>query len=511
MYPGTYARSHPDRIAVTMAGSDDRLTYAQLDERSARLARVFHDEGLRPGDVVALLTDNSVRAYEVYWAAARSGLYLTAVNSHLTAAEAAYIVDNSGARALVASAALGGLARQVREQTPSVRLHLSYGGPVDGYRNYDAALAEVSAEPLADQPRGADMLYSSGTTGRPKGIRPALPDHQVDEAEVQLTTVLRRMYGVGEDTVYLSTAPLYHAAPLRWGAAVHALGGTVVVMERFDAEAALAAVERHRVTHGQWVPTMFIRMLRLPAEVRTRYDLSSLRVAVHAAAPCPVEVKRAVIDWWGPVVYEYYASTEGCGMTFIDTPQWLERPGSVGRAVVGVPRVCDEEGREVPAGRVGTIYFERDAMPFEYHGDPEKTREAQHPDHPAWSTTGDVGYVDDDGYLYLTDRRSFMIISGGVNIYPQETENLLALHPAVADIAVIGVPHPEMGEEVKAVVQPAAAARPGPELERELIDYVRARIATYKAPRSVDFVDELPRTPTGKLAKGPLMERYRHP
>ncbi|MGW0930476.1 acyl-CoA synthetase [Streptomyces sp. NPDC002644] len=498
----------PHRPAVVMAGSGERLTYGELDERSIRLAAVLRSAGLRRGDVVALLSDNSPHSYEVYWAAVRSGMYITAVNSHLTAPEVAYVVRDSGAAALVASHGVAPLAEEIAGEVPDVRVRLAYGGPVAGYGDYETALAAASPEPPADQPRGADLLYSSGTTGRPKGIKPELPDRQVDEPGDVLVEVLQAFYGFGPDSVYLSTAPVYHAAPLRYGASVHALGGTVVMMERFDAEGALRAVERHRVTHSQWVPTMFIRMLRLPERTRAAYDLSSQRVAVHAAAPCPPDVKRAMIDWWGPVLHEYYSSTEGVGMTFITSQEWLRKPGSVGRAVLGEPRVCDDEGRLLPAGETGTIYFARDENTFAYLGDPEKTRAAYHPEHPTWATTGDIGHVDEDGYLFLTDRKAFMIISGGVNIYPQEVEDALALHPAVLDVAVIGVPDAEMGEAVKAVVQPAPGHLPGPELERRLIDHVRARIAHYKAPRSVDFVDELPRTPTGKLVKGRLKARY---
>ncbi|MDQ4116318.1 MAG: AMP-binding protein, partial [Actinomycetota bacterium] len=332
---------------------------------------------------------------------------------------------------------------------------------------------------------------------------------QVDEPGDTYVAVFGRMYGFDSGTVYLSPAPLYHAAPLRFTATVQAVGGTVVVMERFDPEAALAAIERFGVTHSQWVPTMFVRMLKLPDGTRERYDVSSLKVAIHAAAPCPVEVKQRMIDWWGPVLHEYYAATEGAGITFIDSEQWLTHPGSVGRGgVLGDVHICDDEGKELSPYEVGTIYFEREERPFEYYNDPEKTKAAEHPDHSNWTTTGDLGYLDEDGYLYLTDRKAFMIISGGVNIYPQEVEDQLALHPKVLDVAVIGVPDAEMGEAVKAVVQPAAGVETGPELERELIGFVRERIAHYKAPRTVDFTDFLPRTPTGKLVKRELRDRY---
>jgi fatty-acyl-CoA synthase len=317
-----------------------------------------------------------------------------------------------------------------------------------------------------------------------------------------------QFFGVGTDTVYLSPGPIYHAAPLRWSGAVQALGGTVVMMKRFDPERALAAIEEYHVTHAQFVPTMFIRMLQLPPQVRARYDISSLRVAIHAAAPCPVQVKQQMIDWWGPVLFEYYAGTESNGMTAVDSTTWLTRPGTVGRPILGVIRICADDGTELPAGQAGGVYFERDEIPFAYHNDPAKTRAAQHPQHPAWTTLGDIGYLDEDGFLFLTDRKAFMIISGGVNIYPQETENVLALHPAVYDVAVIGVPDPDMGESVAAFVQPAAGAVPGPELEQEIIAFVKSKIASFKAPRTVHFVERLPRSEAGKLMKAELRARY---
>jgi len=518
-YPGAHAATTPDKPAVVMAGSGETLTYAALEERSTRLAAHLRGLGLRRGDVVALLTDNRPQASEVYWACQRAGLYVTAVNWHLTPAEAAYIVADCGATVLVASAALADLARAVLAEAPAVRTALAYAGGIEGFGDYEAALAAADPVPPADQPRGGDLLYSSGTTGRPKGIKPALPDRQVTEPGDLLTALFGGLYGFGPDTVYLSPAPIYHAAPLRFVGIIQSVGGTVVLMESFDAEAALAAIERFRVTHSQWVPTMFVRMLKLPEEVRGRYDVSSLRCAVHAAAPCPVEVKRAMIDWWGPVLHEYYASTEASGGTFIDSAQWLAKPGSVGHdGVLGTVHVVGEDGRDLPAGEVGVVYFEREELPFHYHGDPTATAAAQHPDHPNWSTVGDMGYLDEDRYLFLTDRLSFMIISGGVNIYPREVEDVLVLHPAVADVAVIGVPDEEMGEAVRAVVQPAdgalhsdalhSDALHSDDLAAQLIDYTRERLAHYKCPTWVDFVEELPRTPTGKLRKHVLRRRY---
>jgi long-chain acyl-CoA synthetase len=508
MHPGAQP---PDRIAAVMAGTGETLSYGELERRSVQLARVLREAGLRPGDAVALLTENSLRAFEVYWAAMRSGLYITAINYHLTPDEVGYIVADSGAAALIVSAEQAATAEAFTGQANAVKLRLAFGGPagpITGYGSYEETIAKASPVPLADQPRGATMLYSSGTTGRPKGVRPPLPGGQVGDATGILTALASGLFGVTGECVYLSPGPIYHAAPLRWSAAIQAVGGCVVVMKRFDAEQAVAAIERWKVTHAQFVPTMFVRMLQLPPHIRDSYDVGSLRVAIHAAAPCPVEVKRKMIDWWGPILVEYYAGTEGNGMTAVDSATWLTRPGTVGRAAHGVIRICADDGTELPAGHTGTVYFEQDEVPFAYHNDPDKTRAAQHPEHPAWTTLGDVGHLDADGFLFLTDRKAFTIISGGVNIYPQEIENVLALHPAVYDVAVIGVPDPEMGESVAAFVQPAAGAVPGPELEREIIAFVKSKIASFKAPRTVRFVDNLPRTEAGKLMKPELKARY---
>ncbi|WBP96944.1 acyl-CoA synthetase [Mycolicibacterium neoaurum] len=507
MFPGVHAKTDPDKPAVIMAETGQTLTYHELDQRSAAIAAALRDLGLRRGDVIALLSDNVLEAFEIYWAAIRSGLYITAVNWHLAADEAAYIVNDCGARVLFASAGVGELAREIVSATSGVGHRFGLGGDIDGHRNY-TELIEPGRNGLADQPRGAEMLYSSGTTGRPKGVKPVLLDLQVDQPGEPLVGMLAHGFGLTADDRYLSPAPIYHAAPLKWCGGIHALGGTVVLMERFDAVKALAAIEQYRITATQMVPTMLIRMLQLSSEERDRFDVSSLRVAVHAAAPCPPDVKQAMIDWWGPKLVEYYGATEGHGVTVVTSQQWVDKRGTVGRAALGTLHICDDEGTELAPGQIGTVYFERELAPFEYHNDPEKTAAARHPQHDNWSTVGDMGYVDEDGFLFLTDRKAFMIISGGVNIYPQEIENVFALHPKVGDVAVIGVPDPEMGEQVKAVVQLRDPDQAGDDLAAELIGYVRDRIAHYKAPKTVDFVEELPRLATGKLAKRKLLDQY---
>ena len=508
MYPGAFATTTPYKPAALIAETGETLTYGELEEGSARLARVLHDAGLRRGDTLAMLTGNDLTAFEIYWAAMRSGLYLTAVNHNLAPDEVAYIVRDSGAKALVVAASKTTVAEAIVPTTPEVQVRLAYGGPVAGYDDYDAAVKAVSSEPLPDQPRGSDMLYSSGTTGRPKGIKVPLPDRQVGEPGDQYVALFVPYFGLSAESVYLSPAPIYHAAPLRFCATVQSIGGTVVMMQKFDPEVALRAIAERGVTHLQMVPTMFVRLLKLEEAVRTSYDISSLKVAIHAAAPCPPDVKQAMIDWWGPILTEYYASTEGNGGTLVSSADWLRKPATVGKAFVGIPHICDEEGVELATGETGLVYFEREQVPFEYHNDPEKTAESRHPVHPTWTTVGDIGHLDDEGFLFLTDRKSFMIISGGVNIYPQEIENALTLHPKVFDVAVFGVPDDEMGQRVVAAIQLAEGVAPGEAVREELTSFLAGKVARFKLPRTIHFVDELPRTPTGKLAKHQLVHAY---
>jgi acyl-CoA synthetase (AMP-forming)/AMP-acid ligase II len=400
---------------------------------------------------------------------------------------------------------MGDVARELGSRMPSVQ-KLMFGGRMDGYDSAEEALKTMPSTPVADETPGTDMLYSSGTTGRPKGVkRPLTGGPLVGGAPNPLSMLVKMLYGFDENTVYLSPAPLYHAAPLRYNLSVLGFGGTSIVMEHFDPEQALATLQKYRTTHSQWVPTMFVRMLKLPEEVRRKYDVSSMKVAIHAAAPCPIPVKRQMIEWWGPVIFEYYAGTEGNGFCAIRSDEWLAHPGSVGKALLGELHIVGEDGNECPVGESGTIYF-ANGPEFSYHNDPKKTAEARN--EKGWSTLGDVGYVDKDGYLYLTDRKAFMIISGGVNIYPQEAENILINHPRVADVAVIGVPNEDFGEEVKAVVQPMNWSDATPALAEELVAYCRQHLSAIKCPRTVDFERELPRHPTGKLYKRLIRDRY---
>ncbi len=504
MYPGTWADTQPDRPAVIMARSGETITYGDLEARSNQVAHLLRDAGLGRGDHIALFMENHARFLEVAWAALRSGIYVTAVNSFLTAPEAAYIIDDCDAQVLITSRAKSAVATEVVDQIPNVRLRLMVDGAVDGYESYERTVGAFPETRIADESSGTYMLYSSGTTGRPKAILRDLLEEMPWEGNDLIRRAHER-YHYRPEMVYLSPAPLYHAAPFAFVILTHRAGGTVVVMEKFDPQESLALIDGKRVTHSQWVPTMFSRMLKLPEAERTGFDLSTHEVAIHAAAPCPVPVKREMIAWWGPILYEYYAGTEGIGSTFIKSEEWLERPGSVGKVAVGKIHIVDDDGNELPPGQAGTIYFSG-GRKFEYKGAPEKTAEVHRPG--GLATLGDVGYVDEDGYLYLTDRKTYLIISGGVNIYPREIEDAFITHPQVADVAVIGVPNEDLGEEVKAVVQLMPGVEGTPAFAEELLEYCRKQLAGFKCPKSVDFEAELPRLPTGKLYKRLLRDRY---
>lgn len=509
--PTSHAQKWPDKPAVIMGGSGEVLTFAELDERSKRLAQLFFAEGLRPGDHVAALMENHLRYIEVYWGAIRAGLYLTAVNRHLTAGEAGYIVDNCDAQVLIMSEYVGDLAAEMVALTPKVRRRLMVDNTVPGYDAYEEAIAAHPAVALSDEPLGRTMLYSSGSTGQPKGVWRPLSGRTLQEGKAALGPIYVDLYDMGPDTVYLSPAPMYHSAPLLFSTDSMALGATVVIMEKFDALASLELIEKYQVTHAQFVATMFSRMLKLSDEERARHDLSSLQMVIHGAAPCPVPVKKKMIEWFGPIIKEYYAGTEDNGATLITSPEWLSHPGSVGRPIAGCSvHICDEDGNEVETGTVGRIYFETSqaVAEFQYYGEPNKTAGAHHPDHHAWTALGDLGSLDEAGYLHLADREAFMIISGGVNIYPQEIEDVLVQHPAVLDAAVFGVPNEDLGEEVKAVIQLAAPAKACDELEQLIQAHCAEHLARFKRPRSIEFLEDFPRSPTGKLHKAALRDRY---
>jgi acyl-CoA synthetase (AMP-forming)/AMP-acid ligase II len=505
VHPAVIVQHTPDKPAVIMAETGETLSYRQLEDRSNQGAHLFRKLGLKPGDGVAIFMENNIDFLPICWAAQRAGLYYTCVSSRLTAGEVEYIAKDCGAKVLFVSRGLAKMGEEVAALLPQVKL-FSVGGVIPGYEGWEAAAGAMPTSRIADETAGADMLYSSGTTGRPKGVRVPLSGMAID-APNPLIMIVQALFGLSAESIYLSPAPLYHAAPLRYCMTIHRLGGTVIVMEHFEAEAALGHIERYKANASQWVPTMFVRMLKLPDAARLKYDVSSMKSAIHAAAPCPIEVKRKMIEWWGPVIHEYYAGTEGNGFCYVGSADWLTHPGTVGKTLLGPIHICDDEGNELPAGEEGTIYFESQSQ-FEYHNDKKKTAESRHPAHDTWSTLGDVGKLDADGFLYLTDRKAFMIISGGVNIYPQEAENVLIGHPAVADVAVIGVPNEDFGEEVKAVVQPANWSEAGPALAEELLAFCRERLSPLKCPRSVDFERELPRHATGKLYKRLIRDRY---
>lgn len=508
MHPRQWAEQRPDHPATIFSADGTTHSYAALEGAANRGAHLLRTLGLQRGDGIAIWCDNRPEYLEVCWAAQRAGLRFTPISTRLTAAEAAYILSDCGAKALIVTPAIGAEpALLTSDERPSGLAHiLTIGDDLPGTQRWEEAVKPQPDTPIADESPGQPMIYSSGTTGRPKGIR--LPDIGGDIGQPHSFEAWHRdFYGIDEHSIFLSPAPLYHTAPLLFCMTEQRLGATVVLMPRFDAVALLEAIEQYRVTHMQLVPTMFVRLLKLPAEIRAAHDISSLRCVIHAGAPCPPEVKRAMIEWLGPIVHEYYGGTEGFGRTCISSEEWLLRPGSVGRSTIGNLHICDDEGRELSVGEEGMVYFESE-VPSVYHNDAGKTAEATHPQHADWRTFGDIGKVDEEGYLTLTDRKAFMIISGGVNIYPQEAENTMVLHPAVADVAVFGVPDPEMGEQVKAVVQLADPGQAGEEMAQELIQWCRDRLSHYKCPRSVDFEAELPRHATGKLYKRLLRDRY---
>ena len=510
MFPGAFLNTHPDKPAIIMGGSGFTQTFAQLDAAANQLSHLLRAAGVEPGDHVAICMENHDRYMEIVWGCHYAGAVYTCTSSRLTSGELSYIINDCAAKVFITSHFKSDQATEVLSSTPNVGLRLMVDGVVEGYDSYESAVIDQPATPLTgDRIAGLDMLYSSGTTGQPKGVSKAFVPQPLETTANGVSPLLSLLFGVTGESVYLSPAPLYHAAPLRFCMAAQQLGATVVAMEHFDPELYLALAQEHKATVSQVVPTMFIRMLKLPADVRTKYDVSSLQCVIHAAAPCPVPVKQQMIEWFGPIIHEYYAGTEGNGFVYCNSLQWLAHPGTVGTPIGCVLHICGDEGEELPQGQSGTVYFEGGAQ-FEYHNDAEKTKSSRHPTEP-WSTLGDVGYLDADNFLYLTDRKAYMIISGGVNIYPQEAENVLVTHPKVIDVAVFGVPNDDFGEEVKAVVQPVtmpASDEESAALSKELIAFCRSQLADVKCPRTIDFREELPRHPTGKLYKRLLKDEY---
>lgn len=496
-----HAAQHPDRTAIVCGG--ERVSYGELEALSNRIAAVLRRLGMHRGDHVASLIGNRPEALAIAWAAWRCGVYLTQMSTALTPAELAYLVEDCDARLVLADAALGDLATALRAGLPDAPVQwLSLRGPLPGHAALEPLLAQSSPSPVADEPPGALMMYTSGTTGAPKGvIRPLLPADW--RGTPPFAADLIQLFGVaGNDVRYLSTAPLYHAAPLRFALAVTAGGGTVHVMERFDADQALRLIEEQAITHSQWVPAMFQRLLALPADGRAALRAPAHRCAIHGAAPCPVPLKQAMIEWWGPILVEYYSGSEGVGLTLIAAAEALDHPGSVGRARKGVLHIVDDEGIELPTGRTGLVYFS--GVPqFAYHKAPEKT--AARTLAQGWQTFGDIGYVDAEGYLYLTDRQDDMIISGGVNLYPQEIEAVLRAAPGVWDCAVVGVPDERFGERPVAFIVPHRSSDAAlPELLAAVSQHCDRHLGRFKRPAHVQVIDSLPRSPTGKLLRRSL-------
>ncbi|MFW2332882.1 acyl-CoA synthetase [Ilumatobacter sp.] len=508
MYPGAHLETKADEPAVIMAESGRVQTFAELDSAANRLSRLLRSAGLEPGDHIAVCMENHPLYLSILWGCEYAGLIYTAASSRLTTDELSYIVNDCGAKAFITSKYKADQAAELLEVTPGVELRLMVDGTIGGYESFESAVDAQSAEPLDHRLAGTDMLYSSGTTGRPKGVLPEFVPEPLETRVTGVAGMLGVLFGLDDTKVYLSPAPLYHAAPLRFCMATLATGATLVVMERFDAEFYLQCLDTYSATHSQVVPTMFVRMLKLPEETRAKYDVSSMECVIHAAAPCPIPIKKQMIEWWGPVIHEYYAGTEGNGFVYCNSDMWLAHEGTVGTPINCVVHVVGEDGEDVPTGESGTIYFEGGST-FEYHNDPDKTAGSRHPN--GWSTLGDVGYLDEDNFLYLTDRKAYMIITGGVNVYPQEAENVLTMHDDVIDVAVFGVPNDDFGEEVKAVVQPRempADDEAAAKFAGELITYCRSQLADVKCPRSIDFREELPRHPTGKLYKRLLKDEY---
>lgn len=493
-----------DKLAFVMCGSGESVTFGELEERANQGAQLIRKQGIATGDHIAILMENRREFLEICFAADRAGVYYTTISTHLSYDEITYIVKDCGARMVIGSDTFIATLVALKDEHNQQCSFYLVGSQHPGMNDWSASVACCPRSPIEDEMQGLDMLYSSGTTGRPKGIKWPLTGEPPGKSTM-LIELLTSLFGYASSTRYLSPAPLYHAAPLRHSMVTMKMGGTAYIMERFDALEALRLIEYHEITHSQWVPTMFVRLLKLPQQERAKYDLSSMQMAVHAAAPCPIDVKHAMIKWWGEIIFEYYAGTENNGFASITTEEWLAHPGSVGRVKLGVPHICDEQGLVLALGEEGEVYFENGHQ-FLYHNDPQKTADSTNAE--GWTTLGDIGRLDEEGYLYLTDRKSFLIISGGVNIYPQETENILIGHPEVLDAAVIGVPDEDFGEAVLAVVQLVQPGNASAELEKQMMQYCKDRLSSIKCPKAIEFREALPRSATGKLYKRRLKDEY---
>jgi long-chain acyl-CoA synthetase len=504
---GFWKFAEKDPKALALVTPDERLvSRGELAAASNRFARGLRALGLVPGDAVAVVLENSQPFVELYLACFQAGLYLVPINNHLAGPEIAYIVGNSEAKVFVTSPRFRDAVEKALPELKLPATHRFSVGALPGFRAYEELSAGQSDAVLENRTAGAVMNYTSGTTGRPKGVRRPLSGMDPDLIGT-LFTGFQQMFGVKPEdgNVHITGSPLYHTAVLMFASAAMHLGHPVVLMEKWTPEAMLQRIDKYKVTTSHMVPTQFHRLLQLPQEVRRRYDCSSTRTMVHAAAPCPPDIKRRMIEWWGDSIWEYYAATEGGG-TIVSPQEWMKKPGTVGRAWANSEiKIFDDEGNECPTGTPGTVYMLRGQADFEYYKDKEKTDKARR---GKYFTVGDIGYLDADGYLFLCDRKADMIISGGVNIYPAEIESVLLTHPKVGDVAVFGIPHEEWGEEVKAVIEPIDGVKGGDALTAEILDFLKDRLARYKTPKTIDYVAEMPRDPNGKLYKRKLRDPY---
>jgi len=500
------AEREPGHVALVEPGGTEH-TAGDLLERANQLVHGLRALGLETGDSIATVLPNSVESVEVYLAALQAGWFLTPINFHLAAPEIAYIVNDCEAKAFVTHARFAELVEAAaKEIDVPEATRFVVGGAVGGFRAYEEIGAGQPTSMPTERTAGMAMHYTSGTTGRPKGVKRTLTGLDPDTS-AEMFAMFLALFGIGEegDNVHLVVAPNYHTAVTMFGGSSLQLGHTVVQMDRWEPEETLRLIERYGVTHSHMVPTMFHRMLALPDDVKDRYDVSSMRWAVHAAAPCPVDVKRRMLEWWGPVIYEYYGATEGGG-TLVTPEEWLAKPGTVGTPwPISQIQILGDAGEEVATGEIGTVYMRMDTGQFEYKDDPAKTEASRQGE---FFTVGDMGYVDEDGSLFLVDRKSDMIIAGGVNIYPAEIEAELLAFPKVGDAAVFGVPDPDLGEQIKAVIEPAEDVAADDELRSEIMEFLRGRLGKYKWPRSIDFIEEMPRDPSGKLYKRRLRAPY---